>query len=139
MYKREVVSIDDSRDLQAQILSHHGFRFVEVTGYPGKPSLSALEGRVVHDDVGSAGDFTCSNPLLNRIYQNIVWGVSGNYRSISTDCPQRDERAGWTGDAQVFMKTACLNMNAPAFYTKWLDDLCVGCRAFGIGVTQVIL
>src|ERR1039458_3042264 len=78
--------------------TYHGFRYVELTGYPGKPGLSSIEGRVVHDDLESAGDFACSNPLLNRIYRNIRWGVRGNYRSIPTDCPQRDERQGWLGD-----------------------------------------
>ena len=78
--------------------TYHGFRYVEVQGFPGKPSLAALEGRVVHDDLKSAGEFTCSNPLLNQIYRNIFWGVRGNYRSIPTDCPQRDERQGWLGD-----------------------------------------
>jgi alpha-L-rhamnosidase len=82
----------------------HGFRYVEMTGYPGKPSLSSLEGQVVNDDLESAGEFTCSNPLLNRIYKNIVWGVSGNYRSIPTDCPQRDERQGWLGDRSAECK-----------------------------------
>src|SRR5262249_7582481 len=77
---------------------YHGFRYVEVKGLPRKPTLSSLDGRVVHDDLESAGEFVCSNPLLNRIYANVVWGVSGNYRSIPTDCPQRDERQGWLGD-----------------------------------------
>lgn len=103
--------------------TYHGFRFVEVTGYPGKPSLSALEGRVVHDDLETAGKFTCSNPLLNRIYQNIVWGVSGNYRSISTDCPQRDERQGWLGDRSAESKGEAYLFNTAALYAKWLQDM----------------
>jgi len=103
--------------------TYHGFRFVEVTGYPGKPSLSALEGRVVHDDLETAGEFACSNPLLNRIYQNIVWGVSGNYRSISTDCPQRDERQGWLGDRSAESKGETYLFNTAALYAKWLQDM----------------
>ena len=103
--------------------TYHGFRFVEVTGYPGKPSLSALEGRVVNDDLETAGEFTCSNPLLNRIYQNIVWGVSGNYRSISTDCPQRDERQGWLGDRSAESKGETYLFNTAALYAKWLQDM----------------
>ncbi len=78
--------------------TYHGFRFVELTGFPGKPTLETLSGRVVHDDLEVVGQFTCSNELVNQIYKNIVWGTSGNYRSIPTDCPQRDERQGWLGD-----------------------------------------
>jgi len=101
----------------------HGFRYVELTGYPGRPALSCLEGRVVHDDLESAGDFTCSNPLLNRIYQNIRWGARGNYRSIPTDCPQRDERQGWLGDRSVESKGETYMFNTAPFYTKWLQDM----------------
>jgi alpha-L-rhamnosidase len=103
--------------------TYHGFRFVEVTGYPGKPSLASIEGEVVHDDLESAGDFACSNPLLNRIYKNIVWGVSGNYRSISTDCPQRDERQGWLGDRSAESKGETYLFDTAALYAKWLQDM----------------
>jgi alpha-L-rhamnosidase len=103
--------------------TYHGFRFVEVTGYPGTPRLSSLEGQVVHDALDSAGDFACSNPLLNRIYKNIVWGVSGNYRSISTDCPQRDERQGWLGDRSAECKGETYLFNTAALYAKWLQDM----------------
>jgi alpha-L-rhamnosidase len=102
--------------------TYHGFRFVEVTGYPGNPK-SALEGCVVHDDLESAGEFSCANPLLNRIYQNIIWGVSGNYRSISTDCPQRDERQGWLGDRSAECKGEAYLFNIAALYAKWLQDM----------------
>jgi len=110
-------------EVYAPRFTYHGFRFVEVTGYPGKPSLSSLEGQVVHDHLESAGDFTCSNPLLNRIYQNIVWGVSGNYRSIPTDCPQRDERQGWLGDRSAECKGETYLFNTAALYAKWLQDM----------------
>ena len=103
--------------------TYHGFRFVEVTGFPGKPGLGSIEGQVVHDDVETAGEFACSNPLLNRIYQNIVWGVSGNYRSISTDCPQRDERQGWLGDRSAECKGETYLFNTAALYAKWLLDM----------------
>jgi alpha-L-rhamnosidase len=103
--------------------TYHGFRFVEVTGYPGRPRLSSLEGRVVHDALESAGDFACSNPLLNRIYKNIVWGVSGNYRSIPTDCPQRDERQGWLGDRSAESKGETYLFNTAPLYAKWLQDM----------------
>ena len=103
--------------------TYHGFRFVEVTGYPGKPGLSAIEGRVVHDDLPVAGEFACSNPLLNHIYRNIVWGVSGNYRSIPTDCPQRDERQGWLGDRSAESKGETYLFDTAALYAKWLLDM----------------
>jgi alpha-L-rhamnosidase len=103
--------------------TYHGFRYVEVSGYPGKPPLSALAGRVVHDDLESAGEFSCSEPLLNHIYRNIVWGVSDNYRSIPTDCPQRDERLGWLGDRSVESKGETYLFDVAALYRKWLQDM----------------
>jgi alpha-L-rhamnosidase len=102
----------------------HGFQYVEITGLDYRPELSDVTGVVVHSDLPRAGSFECSNPLVNKLVENAVWGQRGNFLDVPTDCPQRDERAGWTGDAQVFMKTACLNLDAPAFFTKWLVDLC---------------
>ena len=102
----------------------HGFQYVEVTGLDYKPELSDVTGIVVHSDLQRVSSFECSEPLVNKLVQNTVWGQKGNFLDVPTDCPQRDERAGWTGDAQVFMKTACLNLDAPAFFTKWLVDLC---------------
>ncbi len=102
----------------------HGFQYVEVTGLDDKPELGDLTGIVVHSDLPRAGWFECSEPLVNKLALNSLWGQKGNFLDVPTDCPQRDERAGWTGDAQVFMKTACLNLDAPGFYTKWLIDLC---------------
>jgi len=101
----------------------HGFRYVEVTGYPGKPALDAITGVVLHSDTQLAGAFECSNPMVNQLYQNIVWGQRGNFIEVPTDCPQRDERLGWTGDAQIFIRTATYNMDVAAFFTKWLVDL----------------
>jgi alpha-L-rhamnosidase len=102
----------------------HGFQYVEVTGLDYKPELGDLAGIVVYSDLPRAGWFECSDPLVNKLTLNSLWGQKGNFLDVCTDCPQRDERAGWTGDAQVFMKTACFNMDAPGFYTKWLVDLC---------------
>ena len=101
----------------------HGFRFVEVTGYPGRPAADAIEGRVVNDDLESAGDFSCSNPLLNRIYGNVVWGVRSNYRSIPTDCPQRDERQGWLGDRAAESRGEAYIFRNNALYAKWVQDM----------------
>lgn len=103
--------------------TYHGFRYVEVKGYPGKPSLSSLEGRIVNDDLEAAGTFECSNPLLNRIYTNIFWGVRGNYRSFPTDCPQRDERQAWLGDRSAESKGETYLFRTAALYGKWLQDM----------------
>jgi len=101
----------------------HGFRYVEVTGYPGKPGIDAITGVVVHSAIPIAGSFECSSPMVNQLYSNIVWSQRGNFIEIPTDCPQRDERLGWTGDAQIFIRTATYNMDVSAFFTKWLVDL----------------
>lgn len=103
--------------------TYHGFRYVEVRGFPGKPTLGSIEGCVVHDDLEPAGTFLCSNPLLNRIYSNVVWGVRGNYRSIPTDCPQRDERQGWLGDRSEESRGETYLFNNAPLYAKWLQDM----------------
>ena len=103
--------------------TYHGFRFVEVTGFPGKPSLSAIEGHAVNDDVATAGTFTCSQPTINAIYQNTCWGVRDNYRSMPTDCPQRDERQGWLGDRSAESKGESYLFDIAALYSKWLTDM----------------
>jgi alpha-L-rhamnosidase len=101
----------------------HGFRYVEVTGYPGTPTADAITGIVIGSDNPSSGSWECSNPLLNQLLSNIVWGQRGNYISVPTDCPQRDERLGWMGDAQVFVRTATCNADVHAFFDHWLQDV----------------
>ncbi len=101
----------------------HGFRYVELTGYPGRPALDAVTGVVVASDNPATGSFETSNPLVNQLQHNIVWGQRGNYLEIPTDCPQRDERLGWMGDAEVFARTACFNADVASFLTKWLRDV----------------
>ncbi|MEQ8472884.1 MAG: family 78 glycoside hydrolase catalytic domain [Marinoscillum sp.] len=101
----------------------HGFRYVLVDGYPGELSLESLEGIVVHSDMPQIGYFECSDPMINQLQSNIEWGQRGNFLDVPTDCPQRDERLGWTGDAQVFAPTASFNFNTAPFFTKWLKDL----------------
>ena len=100
-----------------------GFRYVSVEGYPGEVTLDSLTGVVIHSDMTVTGHFECSNPLINQLQHNIVWGQKGNFLDVPTDCPQRDERLGWTGDAQVFVRTAAFNMDVAGFFTKWLKDL----------------
>lgn len=109
----------------------HGFRYVELTGPPDRPPLDAVTGIVLGSDVPKAGDFSCSDPLLNQLQSNISWGLRGNYVSIPTDCPQRDERMGWMADAQVFLPTATFNADLAAFMSKWTTDILDAQRADG--------
>jgi alpha-L-rhamnosidase len=108
-----------------------GFRFVAVDGWPGEPTLDGLTGIVVHSAMTATGRFTTSNTLLNKLQHNIRWGQKGNFLDVPTDCPQRDERLGWTGDAQVFSRTAAFNFDVAGFFTKWLADLAADQQADG--------
>ena len=110
----------------------HGFRYVELTGFPGKPDLNTIEGRVVNDDLPVAGHFLCSNELINRIYTNIVWGTRGNYRSMPSDCPQRDERQGWLGDRSEECKGEAYLFDIAPLYAKWRQDMADAQRTNGV-------
>ena len=101
----------------------HGFRYVELTGLPDKPAADAVTGIVLGTDTPRAGKFACSDPRINQLQSNIEWGQRGNYLSVPTDCPQRDERLGWMGDAEVFVRTATDKADVAAFFTKWLVDV----------------
>ncbi len=109
----------------------HGFRYVWVQDFPGELSAQNLTGIVVHSAYAASGRFACSDELLNQLQHNIQWGQHGNFVDVPTDCPQRDERLGWTGDAQVFSRTACFNADVAAFYAKWLKDLALDQKASG--------
>jgi len=110
----------------------HGFRYFELTGLPDAPSLETATGIVVGTDIPRAGEFACSNSAIDQLQSNIQWGMRGNYLSVPTDCPQRDERMGWMGDAQVFIRTAAYNGDVAAFFTKWLIDVDDAQRAEGV-------
>jgi alpha-L-rhamnosidase len=103
--------------------TYHGFRYVELTGFPGTPNFDTLEGQFVHSDVERAGSFVCSNELVNRIHSSVLWGQLSNLMSIPTDCPQRDERHGWLGDAHLAAEEAVFNFDMSGFYAKFLDDI----------------
>lgn len=109
----------------------HGFRYVEVSGLESAPAVGAVEGLVLGSDLPPTGEFECSDSRLNRLYSNIVWGLRGNYVSIPTDCPQRDERMGWMGDAQAFIPTAARVANVAPFMSKWMVDVRDAQRADG--------
>ncbi|GAA3386670.1 alpha-L-rhamnosidase [Cryptosporangium minutisporangium] len=101
----------------------HGFRYVEVTGYPGTLAARDVVGRVLHSDTPFTGSFECDDETVNRLYRNIRWGQRGNWVSVPTDCPQRDERLGWLADAQIFAPTAMRNADVQAFFARWLADV----------------
>ena len=103
--------------------TYHGFRYVELTGYPGAPKLDTIRGRVVHTDVAPAGGFAASKPVLNQIQRLILWGITSNLHSVPTDCNQRNERMGWMADAHLYAESAMLNFDMAAFYTNFLRDI----------------
>ncbi|WP_167607073.1 alpha-L-rhamnosidase [Maribellus sediminis] len=100
-----------------------GFRYIKIEDYSGAINPEDFTAEVMHSNMEFTGNFECSDALVNRLQQNIQWGLRGNFLDVPTDCPQRDERMGWTGDAQVFAPTACFNVNAAPFFGKWLKDL----------------
>ncbi len=101
----------------------HGFQYLEISGLKQKPVADTVVGLALSSDTPVAGSFACSDAMLNRLHQNIYWTQRANFIDIPTDCPQRDERLGWTGDAQVYVRTATLNNDVQAFFHKWLIDL----------------
>ena len=105
------------------VFTFHGFQYVEITGVTQPPAAKDVEAVIYHSNLAKTGSFTTDNPLVNRLVLNTDWGQLGNYLDVPTDCPQRDERAGWTGDAQVFTKAAAFNRDIAPFYSKWLVDL----------------
>ncbi len=100
-----------------------GFRYVRIEGFPGELKPANLTAIALYSDMPPTGSFTTSDSLLNQLQKNIQWGQKGNFLDVPTDCPQRDERLGWTGDAQVFFRTAAYNMNVHSFFTKWVKDI----------------
>jgi alpha-L-rhamnosidase len=120
-----------SEEIYEPHFTFHGFRYVKVDGFPGMLTPDALTGIVVHSDMPRTGRFESSDSMLNQLYHNIVWGQKGNFVGVPTDCPQRDERLGWTGDAQVFSRTAAFNYDVAGFFTNWLGDAAVDQRDIG--------
>jgi len=111
--------------------TYHGFQYVELTGLTEKPAPAAITGLVLHNDTPAAGSFACSDPVLTQFGRNAQWTQRANFVELPTDCPQRDERLGWMGDAQAYVRTASFNADVAAFFTKWLDDVEESQRSFG--------
>lgn len=101
----------------------YGFRYIRIDDFPGEPDSSQFEAVALYSDMNRTGHFESSNPLINQLQHNIQWGQRGNFLDVPTDCPQRDERLGWTGDAQVFARTATFNFGVHNFFAKWLKDV----------------
>jgi alpha-L-rhamnosidase len=111
--------------------TYQGFRYVRISGYNGKLDTANIHAVALYSDMAGTGTLVTSNPLLNQLQHNIQWGQKGNFVDVPTDCPQRDERLGWTGDAQAFSRTAAYNMNVNGFFDKWLKDMAADQRADG--------
>lgn len=114
--------------------TYYGFRCIRVNEFPGgveRADLSSFTGIAVHSEMKHTGHLATSDPMLNQLFSNIIWSQKGNFVDVPTDCPQRDERLGWLGDAQVFARTACMNYDEEQFFSKWLRDLAADQHADG--------
>ncbi len=112
-------------------MTFHGFRYAEITGWPGEPTAEDLEAVVVHSDLRRTGSFSCSHEGVNQLVHNSIWGQKGNFLDVPTDCPQRDERLGWTGDIAAYAATASFQFDVSDFLHKWLLDLANDTREEG--------
>lgn len=113
----------DGEEIYAPRFTYHGFRYVEMAGFHGVPSLESIRGKIVHTAVEQIGNFSCSRPILNQLQRLILWSLKTNLHSIPTDCDQRDERMGWLGDAHLTAEHAMMNFDMGAFYTKFIRDI----------------
>jgi alpha-L-rhamnosidase len=116
-------------DVFEPTFTFHGFRYVEVEGWPGELASDAMTAVVVSSELQRIGEFECSDELLNQLHRNVVWGTRGNFLDVPTDCPQRDERLGWTGDIAVFAPTAAYLFDVKDFLRDWLADVAAEQRA----------
>jgi alpha-L-rhamnosidase len=114
---------DPAGETWAPRFTFHGFRYVELTGLKEKPPLDTITGLVIHSDTPMASTFDCSDPMVTQVYKNAVWTQRANWIELPTDCPQRDERLGWTGDAQIYAASAAIHADVAAFFRKWLREL----------------
>lgn len=137
--KAEYTYISDGSPAETRAhFSFYGFRYVKVDGWVGEISLDDFVGKVIYSDIDILGDIQTSNEKVNRLFLNAMWGQKGNFVDVPTDCPQRDERQGWTGDAQVFSGTASFNMDTAAFFQKYVHDIAAEQSKFGGSVPFVV-
>lgn len=137
--KAEFTYISDGQErLVRQHFTFYGFRYVKVTGWQGEPDLEDFRGLVIHSEMEPIGSIETSDILVNQLFHNAWWGMKGNFLDVPTDCPQRDERYGWTGDAQIFSGTACFNMDTYAFYAKYGYDIACEQKKFDGGVPDTV-
>ena len=137
--RAQMIYVSDGRKERVRAhFTFFGFRYVRVTGWPGEIRKEDFLGRVVYSDLDTSIRFHSSNEKLNRLSQNAFWGQRSNFLDMPTDCPQRDERLGWTGDAQVFSPTACFQMDTRAFYRKFLSDLRIDQQKHGGAVANYL-
>jgi len=115
----------EKEEVYEPLFTFYGFRYIRIDKFPGEVSADNFEAIVVHSDMLETGSFNCSHNGLNQLEQNIRWGMKGNFLDIPTDCPQRDERMGWTGDAQVFIRAAFYLHDAGNFFRKWFRDMAI--------------
>lgn len=122
--QRDEYILNDENEICLQPrFTFHGFRYVYLEEFPQEPDINQFIGMVLYSQMDTIGFFETSNELINKLQHNILWSQKGNFVDIPSDCPQRDERLGWTGDAQIFVKTAAFNMNCASFFAKWLGDV----------------
>ena len=129
---------DDEPATYDECFSFQGFRYALIHEWPEEVKKENFTACVISSDMAETGGFSCSHPLLNQLESNIEWSLRGNFLDIPTDCPQRDERMGWTGDAQIFCRTASFLRNTYAFYRKWLRDVAIDQKAAGGGVPHIV-
>ncbi|MBS1674407.1 MAG: family 78 glycoside hydrolase catalytic domain, partial [Actinobacteria bacterium] len=126
-------------DVFEPTMTFHGFRYVEVTGWPGELRAEDLQAIVVHSEMRRTGFFECSEPLVNQLVHNSVWGQKGNFLSVPTDCPQRDERLGWTGDIAAYAASASFQFDTSDFLHDWLEDLHAETRNAAHGIVPIVV
>lgn len=121
--QEDVYILREGKNILEPHFTYHGFRYINILEFPEEVKIECFEGIVLHTAMEPTIEFSCSDGLVNQLQHNLVWGQKGNFLDVPTDCPQRDERLGWTGDAEIFCQTACYNFSSDAFFTKWLEDV----------------
>ncbi|WP_296665749.1 family 78 glycoside hydrolase catalytic domain [Demequina sp.] len=131
--------LSGGEDFFEPTLTFHGFRYAEITGWPGELTADSIEAVVVHSQMRATSEFECSEPLVNQLISNSIWGQKGNFLDVPTDCPQRDERLGWTGDIAAFAATAAFQFDTADFLHKWLLDLAEETRHAKLGSVPFVV